>query len=60
MPWTVATADLYPQDLPGKNTEVGRHCLLQGIFHLQHWQSGFFTAEPAGKPIEDADYSLKA
>ena len=36
---------LYPWDLPGKNTGVGYHFLLQGIFptqalnlHLIHWQ----------------------
>ena len=42
-------------DFPGKNTEVGCHFLLQGIFptqesnaHLLHWQA----AEPAGNPYE--------
>ena len=36
-------------DSPGKNTNVGCHCLLQGIFltqglnlHLLHWQADFF------------------
>ena len=41
---------LCPWDFPGKNTGVGCHFLLQGIFptqgsnphlfHLQHWQAG--------------------
>ena len=47
-PWTVATRLLCPWDSPGKNTGVGSHSLLQGIFptqgsnpsllHLLHWQ----------------------
>ena len=47
-PWTVAARLLYPWNFPGKNTEVGYHFLLQGIFptqglnprllHLLHWQ----------------------
>ena len=51
---------LCPWDFPGKNTGVGSHFLLQGIFstqgsnlHLQHllrWQADSFTAEPPGKP----------
>ena len=42
-PWTVAPRLLCPWDPPGKNTGVGCHFLLQGIFltrgltlHLQH------------------------
>ena len=31
-PWTVACHLLYPWDFPGKNTGVGCHFLLQGIF----------------------------
>ena len=41
---------LCPWDSPGKNTAVGCHCLLQGIFptqglnrnllHCLHWQAG--------------------
>ena len=44
---------LCPRDSPGKNTRVGCHVLLQGIFLTQgsnpyllcllHWQAGFFT-----------------
>ena len=43
-PWTVAHQA--PLGFPGKNTRVGCHCLLQGIFptqgsnpHLLHWQA---------------------
>ena len=45
-----------PWDFPGKNTGVGYHFLLQGIFPTQrsklcllHWQVGSFTAEPPAK-----------
>ena len=31
-PWTVAPRLLCPWDFPGKNTGVGCHFLLQGIF----------------------------
>jgi len=34
-PWTVACQALCPWDLPGKNTGVGCHFLLQGIFPTQ-------------------------
>ena len=49
---------LCPWDFPGKNTGVGCHFLLQGIFptqgsnlchlHLLHWQVGSL---PPGKPL---------
>ena len=41
---------LCPQDFPGKNTGVGCHFLLQGIFPTQGSKmvSGFFTSEPLG------------
>ena len=45
-----------PQVFPGKDTEVGYHFLLQGIFLTQGWNlrlllaGGFFTDEPPGKP----------
>jgi len=45
----------------GKDTGVGCHALLQGIFptqglnllllHLQHWQAGSLPLVPPGKPI---------
>ena len=34
-PWTVAARLLCPQDFPGKNTGVGCHAHLQGIFLTQ-------------------------
>ena len=47
-------------DSPGKNTGVGCHALLQGIFstqglnpsllHLLHWQAGSLPLAPSGKP----------
>ena len=49
---------LCPLDVPGENTGVGCHFLLQGIFpnqglnpDLLHWQARFFTTEPLAKPI---------
>ena len=47
---------LSPWDFPGKNTGVGCHALLQGIFPTQGSNpclplaDGFFTAEPPRKP----------
>ena len=52
---------LCPWDSPGKNTGVGFHVLLHGIFptqgsnlsllYLLHWQAdGFFTTEPLTSP----------
>ena len=42
----------------GKDTGVGCHSLLQGIFptqasklHLLHWQVGSLSLEPSGKPL---------
>ena len=52
---------LCPWDSPGKNTGVGCHDLLQGIFrtqglnphflHFLHWQTGSLLLAPSGKPI---------
>ena len=55
-PWTVAPRLLCPWDFPGKNTGVGCHFLLQGMFpaqglylHLLHWQAdSFFSSFLAG------------
>ena len=58
-PWTVAhQAPLW--DSPGKNTGVGCHALLQGIFSTQrsnpcllrllHGQAGALPLAPLGKP----------
>ena len=42
-------------DSPGKNTGVGCHALLQGIFPAQgrssHIDGGFFTTESPGKQL---------
>ena len=48
-------------DSPGKNTEVGCHILLQGIFPNQelnpsllcllHWQTDSLPPAPPGKPV---------
>ena len=49
------TSLLCPWDFPGKNTRVGCHFLLQGIFPTQGLNQhsriagGFFTTEPPGK-----------
>ena len=46
IPWTAATRLLYSWNFPVKNTKVGCHFLLQGIFLTQgsnlcilHWQA---------------------
>ena len=59
-PWTAATRLLLSWDFPGKNTGVGCHFLLQGIFpsqglnpHLLHplyWQADSLPLAPPGKP----------
>ena len=48
---------LCPWDFPGKNTGVGCHFLLQGIFplyglnpHLLHWQVGSLPLSHLGNP----------
>ena len=38
--WTIACRLLCPWDSPGKNTGVGCHALLQGIFPTQGWNPG--------------------
>ena len=57
-PWPIRL--LCPWDFPGKNTGMGCHALLQGIFltqglnprfsHLLHWQEGSLPLAPPGKP----------
>ena len=57
--WTVVHRLLCPWDFPSKNTGVGCHALLQGLFLnkrlnlclpcLLHCRR-FFTSEPPGKP----------
>ena len=68
-PWTEAHQILCPWDSPGKNTGVGCHFLLQGIFltqgsnqcllHLLHWKADSFTTEPPGKPLSKLYLSVK-
>ena len=58
--WTVVRQAPLSTDSPGKNTGMGGHALLQGIFlaqglnplllRLLHCRQTFFTAEPLGKP----------
>ena len=62
---------LCPWDFPGKNTRVGCHFLLQGIFPTQglnphlllgRWVFFFFfflTTEPPGKPCQNALISTR-
>ena len=42
-PWTVASRLLCPWDSPGKNTGVGCHALLQGIFPTQGSNPSLFS-----------------
>ena len=44
--WTVAYQALPPWDFPGKNTGVGCHFLLQGIFPTQGLNSGLPHCRP--------------
>ena len=39
-PQAVACQNPFPWDSPGKNTGVGSHFLLQGIFPTQEWNPG--------------------
>ena len=58
-PWTVAhRASPRPWDSPGKNTGVGCHFLLQGIFQTQgstpnllYWQMDSLPLSQLGSPI---------
>ena len=62
-PWTVAPPPpklLCPWDFPGKNTGVGCHSLLQGIFptqgsdlHLLHWQVDSLPLSHLGSPFSE-------
>ena len=59
---------LCPWDVPGKNTGVGCHFLLQGIFltqrwnlhllHLLHWQSDSLPLSLLGRCILDGNSSI--
>ena len=55
---TVACQAPLSMDSPGKNTGVGCHFLLQGIFltqgsnqHLLHWQVGSLLLHRLGSPL---------
>ena len=57
IPWAVACQALLSMEFPGKNTRVGSHSLLQGIFltqgsnlSLPHWQVDPLPSQPPGKP----------
>ena len=57
-PWTLPARFLWPWDFPGKNTGVGYHALLQGIFPTQgsnlslllfiNWQMDSLRLGPPG------------
>ena len=61
MDWGLPVSLLCPWDSPGKNTGVGCHALLQGIFPAQglnprllrllHWQAGSLPLAPLGKSL---------
>ena len=66
-PWTVAHQAALPQDSPGKNTGVGCHVLLRGIFLTQESNlrlspalaGGFFTTSTTWvSRISKTSYSL--
>ena len=50
-PWTVALRLLCPQYSPGKNTGVGCHFLLQGIFPTQGLNSGLLYWQADSLPL---------
>ena len=43
-PWTVACQASLSMGFPGKNTQEGCHCLLQGIFPILGWNLSFFAS----------------
>ena len=54
---------LCPWDSPGKNTGVGCHFLLQGIFPTQELNLGLLQADPlvtelGGKPKEGEELNI--
>ena len=57
---------LCPLSSPGKNTGVGCHFFLQGIFLTQgedalllHWQANSLPHEPPGKPLQKQHKSIR-
>ena len=60
-PWTVACQPLPSMRSSSKNTRVGCHFLLQGIFPTPvspALAGGFFSTEPPGKPILQNGFTL--
>ena len=67
--WTEPVRLLCPRDSLSKNTWVGSHALLQGIFPTQrsnsrllcllHWQDDSLLIEPPGKPHYKYGWTLK-
>ena len=61
---------LCPWNSPDKNTGVGCHALLQGIFPTQgsnprllrllHWEADSLPTEPRGKPVDLATWRYMA
>ena len=58
-PWTVAHQASPSMGFPGKNTGVGCHFLLQGLFPTQglnpgllHWQADSLPSQPPGKIVD--------
>ena len=56
-PWTASPSDSCPRDFPGKNTGMGCHFLLQGIFWTQglnlsvlHWEVDSLPLSHQGSP----------
>ena len=59
--WTVACQPLPSMRSSSKNTRVGCHFLLQGIFPTPvspALAGGFFSTEPPGKPILQNGFTL--
>ena len=64
-PWTVAHQAPLPWDSPGKNTGVGCHFLLQGIFLMQglnlcvlHWQVDSLPLSHHGSPLRFHNFKM--
>ena len=65
-PWTIAYQLLPSMDSPGKNTGVGCHLLLQGIFPTQgsnpglpHYRQTLYPLSHQGSPITNLDSIFK-
>ena len=68
-PWNVLARLLCPGDSPGKNTRVGCHLLLQGIFPTQgsnprllcplHWWRILYLLSHRGSSINGVGGSVK-